>query len=73
LSLRGLVRLHIEERRVAHHHHRSGQWVLGKTAAIATIPWRYRERRSIMRAAVDRAWVPGPPTASTHAPGQAQP
>jgi len=61
LSLRGLARLHIDERRVARYHGRGWRWAWGKARALPALPQRMLERRAIMAGATDRAWVPGPP------------
>lgn len=61
LSLHGLARLHAREFRVASRNGGAARWATGKLQALPAIPRRMVERRVIMGAARDRAWVPGPP------------
>lgn len=61
LSLSGFARLHAREYRIARRHGGTAGWARGKARALPAIPRRVAERRRIMRAATDRAWVPGPP------------
>lgn len=61
LSLAGVARLHAHEYRIARRHGGTRRWARGKVRALPGIPSRVAERRHIMRAALDRAWIPGPP------------
>lgn len=62
LSMRNLARLYVREFGVARRRGATGPWVRGKLRAMTALGSRFDERRSIMGAATDRDWVPGPPT-----------
>ena len=61
LTPAGFARLHVREYRVARRHGGRGPWARGKVRALPALPKRLAERRRLMRGAVDRQWVPGPP------------
>ncbi len=61
LTPAGFARLHVREYRIARRHGGAVPWARGKARAIPALPKRLAERRRLMRDAVDRHWVPGPP------------
>lgn len=61
LTAAGFARLHVREYRIARRHGGAAPWARGKARAIPALPKRLAERRRLMRDAVDRQWIPGPP------------
>jgi GT2 family glycosyltransferase len=61
LTAAGFARLHVREYRIARRHGGAAPWARGKARAIPALPKRLAERRRLMRDAVDRHWIPGPP------------